>query len=132
MGLQAAGGWCPDQAAERAFSAWLCGLTKCKPFRRANTQVTRYKDAPWSGRGFREARAWLLAYRCCYNVTRLHHQVQTCPVPAQWWRYSVEVGLVIPLPRTAFSDLATRWGQVTITKTLPDQGVGSGRLELDS
>eukprot|EP00955_Chlamydomonas_euryale_P118457 366545-Chlamydomonas_euryale.AAC.3 len=28
------------------------------------------------------------------NVTRLRHHVQNCNCPPQWWRHSVEVGLV--------------------------------------
>eukprot|EP00955_Chlamydomonas_euryale_P089805 364495-Chlamydomonas_euryale.AAC.6 len=35
------------------------------------------------------------------DVTRLRRQVQACTCPPQWWRHSVEVRLVISLPRSA-------------------------------
>eukprot|EP00955_Chlamydomonas_euryale_P012502 134585-Chlamydomonas_euryale.AAC.1 len=35
------------------------------------------------------------------NVTRPRHQVQTCECPPQFWRHCVEVGLVMPLPRSS-------------------------------
>eukprot|EP00955_Chlamydomonas_euryale_P085081 364051-Chlamydomonas_euryale.AAC.5 len=62
------------------------------------------------------------------NVTRLRHHVQTCQCPPQWWRHSVEVGLVIPLARSAAgrsygpggdkTDYRERWSDAPCTPGL--------------
>eukprot|EP00955_Chlamydomonas_euryale_P046008 353299-Chlamydomonas_euryale.AAC.10 len=42
----------------RRFSGWVLILYQNS----LSVQVTSYKDAPWSGRGFREARTWRLPF----------------------------------------------------------------------